>query len=267
MPGHPNGWPGGFALWGYLDFGIESISLGEVKVEKTCYYHRMKQNRKVIDLTHTISGIVPAWDGRPVFELTTLVDYKDCVPPNLFRIQKLTTGMSVGTHLDAPAHVIPGGRTIDQITPEELVSECVVIDVSGDANEKYLLDTAAVEKFEREHGIIPANSLVIVYTGWSKRWEKPEEYHNNHVFPGVGLPAAELLLRRNIRGIGIDTFSCDTGQDGFPVHQAVLGDDKYLVENICNADLLPATGAKVFVLPMKVKNATEAPLRLVGILG
>jgi len=226
----------------------------------------MKQPYKVIDLTHTISDSVPAWDGNPVFELTTLVDYKDCVPPNLFRIQKLTTGMSVGTHLDAPAHVIPGGRIIDQITVEELVVDCVVIDVSAEADEHYLLGTDAIEQFEQEYGAIPPSSLVIVHTGWSKHWDIPDKYHNDHVFPGVSLPAAKLLLERNIRGIGIDTFSCDTGNDGFPVHQAVLGADKYLVENVANADLLPATGAKVFVLPTKIKNATEAPVRLVGLI-
>lgn len=226
----------------------------------------MKQPYKVIDLTHAISDSVPAWDGKPVFELTTLVDYKDCVPPNLFRIQKLTTGMSVGTHLDSPAHVIPGGRTIDQLTPEELITDCVVIDVSAEADEHYLVEPATIEKFEQQHGTIPADSLVVIYTGWSKHWDNPEKYHNDYVFPGVDLVAAELLLKRGIRGIGIDTFSCDTGQNGFPVHRAVLGADKYLVENIANADLLPATGARIFVLPMKVRNATEAPLRLVGLV-
>lgn len=226
----------------------------------------MKSKHKIIDLTHTISDAVPAWDGKPLFSLDTLVDYKDCVPPNLFRIQKLTAGMSVGTHLDAPAHVIPGGRTIEMITSDELVVDCVVINVSEEADEHYLLGIDTIKRFEKEQGMIPPNSLVIVYTGWSKFWDSPEKYHNNHVFPGVGVPAAEVLLKRNIRGIGIDTFSCDTGQSGFPVHQIVLGADKYLVENVANADLLPATGSKALVLPAKIKGATEAPVRLLGLV-
>ena len=174
--------------------------------------------------------------------------------------------MSVGTHIDAPAHVIPGGRTIDQLTPEELVAACVVIDVSKETDEKYLIMPSAIEKFEKEHGKIPERSLVIFYTGWSKHWETPEKYHNNHVFPGVDITTAELLLERNIVGVGIDTFSCDTGKNGFPVHRTLLGADKYLIENVANAHVLPAIGAKVVVAPMKIKNATEAPLRLIALL-
>jgi len=223
-----------------------------------------KQN--VIDLTHSISDKIPAWDGKPYFEIVTTTDYKDCVPPDLFRIQKVSIGMSVGTHIDAPAHVIPGGRTIDQLTPEELVAACVVIDVSKETDEKYLIMPSAIEKFEKEHGKIPERSLVIFYTGWSKHWETPEKYHNNHVFPGVDITTAELLLERNIVGVGIDTFSCDTGKNGFPVHRTLLGADKYLIENVANAHVLPAIGAKVVVAPMKIKNATEAPLRLIALL-
>ncbi len=225
----------------------------------------MKKQPNIIDLTHAISDTIPAWDGKPSFELPLVVDYKDCISPDLFRIQKLNIGMSVGTHIDAPAHVIEGGRTVDKLTQEELVADCVVIDVSSEANENYLIMPAAIEIFEKEHGSIPEHSFVIFYTGWSKYWETPEKYHNNHVFPGVDTATAELLLKRNIVGVGIDTFSCDTGKNGFPVHRAILGADKYLVENVANAQLLPPTGAKVLVLPLKIKDATEAPLRLIAL--
>lgn len=225
----------------------------------------MKKKVNVIDLTHEISGDIPAWDGKPYFELPIVVDYKDCVPPDLFRINQLNIGMSVGTHIDAPAHVIPDGRTVDQLAHDELVAECVVIDVSREADEKYLTMPETIEKFEKEHGTIPEHAFVIFYTGWSKHWETPEKYHNQYAFPGVDPSTAELLLKRNIVGVGIDTFSCDTGKNGFPVHRAILGADKYLVENVANADKLPATGATVLVLPLKIKNATEAPLRLVAL--
>ncbi len=230
------------------------------------WYNRgMKNQPKVTDLTHTISAAIPAWDGKPDFELQTTTDYPDCTPPNLFRIQKQTIGMSVGTHIDAPAHVIPGGRTVDQLTAEELVAECVVIDVSAEADEHYVVMPAAIEKFEKQYGEIPGHALVVFYTGWSKRWEMPERYHNNHVFPSVHVDTAGILLKRNIAGLAIDTFSCDTGASGFPVHQVVLGADKYLIENVANANLLPPTGAKAIALPMKIKGATEAPLRLVAL--
>ncbi len=157
--------------------------------------------------------------------------------------------------MDAPAHVIPGGRTIDQLTLEELVADCFVIDVSNDAHESSVVMPDAIEKFEQKHGKITAGSLVVVRTGWSARWNTPQDYHNNHAFPSVDIAAANILLERGIAGLAIDTFSCDTGHAGFPVHRAVLGADKYLVENVAHADKLPPVGGKVLVLPMCIQGA------------
>ncbi|MSU56480.1 MAG: cyclase family protein [Candidatus Taylorbacteria bacterium] len=221
---------------------------------------------KLIDLTYELSESVPSWDNHADFALSTVTDYHDCTVPDLFRIQKINAGLSLGTHMDAPAHCIPDGRTIEELKLKELVADCVVIDVSREADEKYLILPSAILKFEKKHGEIPAHSLVIFYTGWSKHWDNPEKYHNNHAFPSVDVSAADMLVKRGIVGIGIDTFSCDTGKGGFPVHRVILGADKYLVENVANADALPPTGAKVFVLPLKIKDAAEAPVRLIALV-
>ena len=226
----------------------------------------MSKEFKKIDLTHTLSSEVPSWDGGCGFELEIDVDYKDCTPPDLFRVQKIKSSSSIGTHMDAPAHAVPGGRTIDKLTLEELVTDCVVIDVSNEADENYVIMPAAIEKFEREHGEVKPNSFVIFHTGWAKYWDAPEKYRNDFKFPSVDVSTAEVLLKRNIAGIGMDTFSVDTGKSGFPVHRAILGADKYLVENIANVKELPPTGAKIFVLPMKIKDATEASVRLIALL-
>ena len=76
---------------------------------------------------------------------------------------------------------------------------------------------------------------------------------------------AEHLLARNIAGIGIDTLSPDRPDSGFPVHQLLLGADKYIIENVANPQQMPKTGGFALVLPMKIQGATEAPTRLVGL--
>ena len=125
---------------------------------------------------------------------------------------------------------------------------------------------SSVEKFETEYGIIPAGSFVLFYTGWDKYWETPEKYHGNYHFPSVHASTAELLLSRSIVGLGIDTLSCDRGDTGYPVHRTILGAGKYLIENIANAGSLPPTGAKIYALPMKIADATEAPIRLIALV-
>ncbi len=224
----------------------------------------MPKELKVIDLTHALSKDIPSWDGNSGFELTTEVDYKDGGPLKSFRAQKIKCEAGIGTHMDAPAHVVESGRTIDQLTLHELVTDCVVIDVSREADESYVIMPSVIEKFEEEYGEIKKNTFVIFYTGWSKRWNERKKYHNDHKFPSVDVSTTELLLKRNIAGLGTDTLSADTGAKGFPVHRAILGADKYLVENIANAEQIPAIGAKSYLLPIKIKDATEAPVRLIA---
>jgi kynurenine formamidase len=166
--------------------------------------------------------------------------------------------------MDAPAHVVSGAATIDKLGLDVLLSDCVVIDVSAEADETYMVAPTVVEQFEREHGQIAPQSFVIFYTGWDKYWEDKTKYRNNYVFPSVQLSTAKMLLERSITGIGIDTLSCDRGDQGFPVHRVILGAGKYLVENIANAKELPPTGSRILVLPLKLKHGTEAPVRLVA---
>ncbi len=221
---------------------------------------------KAIDLTHTLTGDIPYFDGDCGFRLTIETDYKDCTAPDLFRTQQIQMHAGTGTHIDAPAHASIGAQTIDLLDIENLVADCVVISVEGEADENYLIMPEIVGKFEKENGKIEPNTLVIFYTGWDKFWNDKEKYRNNLKFPSVHESTAELLLERNIAGLGVDTLSADTGANGFPVHRAILGAGQYLVENIANAKSLPRTGAKVFVMPMKIKDATEAPIRLIALI-
>ncbi len=226
----------------------------------------MNKEFKVIDLTHTIHSDIPGWDGDCGFKMELSLDYKDCTPPDIFRKHDISTPCGIGTHIDSPSHVIPGGRTIDKLTLEELVTDCVVIDVSSEADENYIITPEIIKNFEKENGEIAHNSFVIFYTGWDKYWETSEKYINNHIFPSIHEDTAKLLLDRKISGLGTDTLSVDTGANGFPVHRAILGADKYLVENVANAKELPPVGAKVLVLPLKIKDGSEAPIRLIALI-
>lgn len=234
----------------------------------------MKSNTflfEAVDLTHTLSPDIPGWDGDCGFRLSRALDYADCAPPDVFRKHDMQTPTGIGTHIDAPAHCVPGGATIESLDMHNLITDCVVIkidthDIDTHDDEHYLIMPEAVEAFEKEHGEIAANTFVIFYTGWDKHWHTPEKYINDHKFPSVHGSTAELLLKRNIAGLGIDTLSADTGAEGFPVHRAILGAGKYLVENIARAGSLPPTGARSFALPMKIKDGAEAPIRLVALV-
>lgn len=222
-------------------------------------------NGKIIDLTYALTFDIPHWDEDACFGISTLVDYQDCQPPNFFRTQKIEMKVGMGTHIDAPAHCIPGGKTVDLLQPDTLVVDCVVIKVNEGIDENYVAGPEIIEQFEQKHGKIQPNTFVLFDTGWNKYWSDPKKYRNNLSFPSVHEATAKLLIERDIAGLGIDTLSSDAGGKDFPVHRAILGAGKYLVENIANAEKLPPVGTKVVIMPMKMKGATEAPVRIVAL--
>lgn len=221
---------------------------------------------KVIDLTHALERSIPTWNGDCGFKQDLHIDYQDCQGPDTFRVMKIRMQAGIGTHMDAPSHCIQGGKFIDDFKLEDLCMPCVVIDVSNKAHESYSVTIEDIVSFERLYGVIPAGSCVLIKTGWEKFWSTPLKYHNNHIFPSVSSNTANLLINRGVSALGIDTLSPDCPKNGFKVHQIFLGAGKILIENVANLDSMPLTGGYIMILPIKVKEGTEAPIRLVGLI-
>lgn len=222
---------------------------------------------KIIDLTHTLDETNPSWNGGCGFQHQIKLDYKDCDTPVKFRVQQIKMHAGMGTHIDAPAHCFADGKTVEQLALSDLSAACVVIDVSHQIHERYSVSVYDVETFEATHGKIPPKSFVIIRTGWEQYWQQPKKYHNNHIFPCVSGEVAHFLLERQILGLGIDTLSPDRPENGYPVHAAILGAGKYIIENVANSEALPPTGSHALALPIKTKGGTEAPIRLIALVG
>ncbi len=221
---------------------------------------------KLVDLTHTLDGSIPTWSGGCGFNHQPHIDYSDCKGEDKFRVMKISMHAGIGTHMDAPSHCIAGGKYIHDFDVNDFIMACVVIDVSDKCHERYRLSAEDVADFESKYGLIPEGSCVMVKTGWSKFWHDPKKYHNNHLFPSVSLEAAAFLLQRGVSALGIDALSPDRPEDGFKVHQAFLSQGKMLIENVANLDIMPPARAFVMALPIKIKDGTEAPVRLVGLI-
>jgi len=220
---------------------------------------------KFIDLTHLITPNIPTWDRTCGFSLENIKDYD----PHGHRSQKIHLQAGVGTHMDAPGHFIRGGDSIDDISLQKLIVPVCLINLADKADENYQLSVEDIVHYEEQYGRILENSFVIVYTGWSRHWPDSERYLNldkNHQmrFPSISKEAAEFLVKREIAGLGIDTLSPDCGPL-FPVHNLLLKEGKYIVENIANGHLMPPQGAYIILLPLNM-DSTESPIRAVGII-
>ncbi len=218
----------------------------------------------LVDLSHLVEENSPTWSGRQGFKFEIRMDY-----PQGARVLKYHHIASVGTHIDAPTHFIPDGKSIDSLDLNDLFSPAHIIDVSKNAKPDYKIPLSALEEHEKLHGKIAPNSIVIANTGWFRLWDNPEKFRCEDAegklhFPSFAPEVGEFLIEREIAGLGIDTLSPDSFGDGYPLHHLLLGKGKFILENLNNLDKLPPKGAYISAFPCKIRHGTEYPVRAVG---
>ena len=134
-----------------------------------------------------------------------------------------------------------------------------------------------LQRAEARDGRIPDRAIVLIRTGFARRWPDAATYLGTAERGEAGgreaaLPrpapeaAAWLVANRSIAAIGIDTASIDYGQSTlFESHRALFAKDIPAFENLASLERLPARGAHVIALPMKIAGGSGAPLRVIAI--
>jgi kynurenine formamidase len=167
----------------------------------------------------------------------------------------------------------PGGNTatVAQIPPRNLLGVAVVVDISASVARQadYRASLQDLQSWERKYGRIPRRAIVLLYTGWSRRWEDPARYLNQDPqgvrrVPGFAPGAvAFLAAQREILGVGSDALAPEPGL-GDPV-LGTLRPGAWQLLNLTNLERLPTRGAKLVIAPLRLEGAT-APARVVAIL-
>jgi kynurenine formamidase len=159
-----------------------------------------------------------------------------------------------GTHLDAPIHFAEGRWSADEIPVDRLTGRAVVVDVSDKCsnNADYLITTEDVLTWEKEHGQIPDDAMLIFRTGYGAYYPDAAKYLGtalkgdsgiaNLHFPSIGPDLAGWLVQnRKLKAVGIDVASVDYGQSkDFKTHQILYRENIIGFENLANLDKLPA---------------------------
>lgn len=130
--------------------------------------------------------------------------------------------------------------------------------------------------FEKTNGPIARGSAVLMRTGWSRHWPNATSYLGDATpgdasklsFPSYGVDAARLLVdERNVGALGIDTASIDYGRStDFQVLRVAAARNVPGFENLTNLDQLPARGALLIALPMKIEGGSGGPLRAIALV-
>ncbi len=227
----------------------------------------------VIDMTYPLNQNNAYWPGpsySPFKHKTVATLANDGVFSAVY-----STPEHLGTHIDSPNHFEDKQPPVDKLKLVTLIGPASVIDISAkvELNADYELTNEDIIFWEKSNVRIQDGSIVLLNTGWWKRWNDYDKYKNADDakklhFPGYSEEAARFLVeKRNIKGIGIDTLSADYGMSSdFAVHHIINGAGKYILENVANLDKLPPSGTILIIAPIKIEGGSGGQTRIWAIL-
>lgn len=230
---------------------------------------------KWINLTHEVSKDMAIYQAfNPLHEhvLTTL---EETGSDN----REYTLGTSHGTHVDAPAHFMEGGRIMADLSLKERYLPLYVIHLEDKVAEDngYAVTVQDIKDFEAKYGAIPAGSFVAFSSGWYKRIGSQEDFTNTNeegveITPGWSVPALEYLSRdRNVIAIGHETLNTDSGPEAAEAGDLVaqrywLNENKYQVEVMAHLDQVPSVGSIIMVNTPHIKDSVAFPAEVTAII-
>lgn len=216
---------------------------------------------RLIDLSYTYEVGMPSWPTHARYAAEVCESYDK---GSLH--YTLTLGEHAGTHIDAPAHFIPGGKGIDETPLNTLMGRGVMIDASF-LQPKQAFTLAQLQQFEAAHGAIEKGDIVLLRFGWEDRYginEQGKAFLQD--WPGLSGEAAAYLAEKGVNAVGCDALALDPfGSETYPCHGILLGQEIPILENVCNLKSLP-TFSYVIGLWNKFKGGSASPLRLVALV-
>jgi arylformamidase len=210
---------------------------------------------KVFDLSHTIHEEMPLYPGTKLINIKQLAT----VSEQGYNEKQFTITSHIGTHIDAPAHMLEQGKRLDELPIDTFCAYANIIDVSayqGRQIDEHVLMNSGLQFKNIEY--------IIFYTGYEQYWGQ-EKYFKD--FPVLTSEAAQWLCNKNLKGIGLDACSVDpVGSQDLPIHHILFNSGLTIVENLTNLKKLIGTRFLFSCLPLKIKDADGSPVRAAAML-
>jgi kynurenine formamidase len=232
---------------------------------------------ELVDLTHTFDARAIYWPTAKPFQLEVV--HKGPTDAGFYyEANRFTADEHGGTHIDAPVHFAKGKWSVAEIPPRVLVGAAILVDITAKAERSAdaQLEASDLTAWEKQHGRIPEDAILLVRTGWSRHWGEKKRYLGtdrkgdtaNLHFPGIAPAAAEwLVANRRVKMVGIDTPSVDYGPSkDFRTHQILYARNIPGLENVAALERLPPKGATLYALPMKIGGGSGAPCRIFAVV-
>jgi len=211
---------------------------------------RKLQRMKIYDLSHKLNNQSPVYPGiqPPQFIPATQIETHG------YRETHFRFHSHLGTHIDAPSHMISDGPSLDQFPVSLFCGEALIINIEN----KNLIDIEILAGLKNE---VEKSDFVLFNTGWSKFWGSPDYFGN---FPVPTTAAIRYLLQFSLKGIGFDHISADSiDSKDFPNHYAILGKNMLIIENLVFPAGFSEKSGEFSCFPLPYENADGSPVRAV----
>jgi arylformamidase len=210
---------------------------------------------RVLDLTHAFDNGMPVFPGLPDPSFEPIAKVEE----DGYAMTRYAMLNHIGTHVDAPAHQIAGGDTLDEIGLDRLVTDAIRIDVSHrDPHGAIPLD-----EIRGQLDDVRAGDIVLFYSNNARNYGT-DAYWTGWSYPDAD--ASRALIERGVSAVGFDGPSADpVDTTTFDLHRTWLSAGRMILENVNNLDQLPER-AQLVVAPMKVARANGAPTRIFALL-
>lgn len=209
---------------------------------------------RTYDITLTITPDLPTWPGDPRIVLERVGKIENGDNANVSRVNM---GVHTGTHVDAPYHFLPEGKTVDQLSLNLLTGRAYVLHLP----EVERITAAVLEEAQ----IPPRTRRLLFKTRNSQYWAEPANgFHSN--FVGITADGAEALVKRGVKLVGVDYLSVAPFKESRPTHEILLSAGVVVIEGL---DLSKVSQGRytLFCLPLKLGGSDGAPARaiLIGV--
>lgn len=211
---------------------------------------------QVIDLTHSIQNDMPHFNAE--WHCSTELKQMGKIENVGRNTTRVTIGSHCGTHIDAPAHFIKNGRTIDEIELSELIGKVSIFDFS-DLKENECVTVEMLKKLK-------ITEKIIFSFGWEKNFKTDKFYKN---YPYFSDEAADYLIHNHVNLIGMDTPSPDDSRikmgsaEDSKIHKKFLSNNIILIEYLNNLDKIDDfSDWNLIAFPLKLKSCDGSSARV-----
>lgn len=180
-----------------------------------------------------------------------------------------------GTHVDVPYHMIENGKKLDQMPLEQFFGEAIVLGIPRGELGKIAAEDLE-EALERSGLDVCRGDMLLIDTGWGEYYvENPRDSgYLAEKHPGLMIDAAEWLVEKKIKLVGIDVFTIRhpslapkiTGIRPEQVHRILLSNDILIVEQLTNLQKIAGKKVKAAFVPLALENVDGSPVRALAFL-